>query len=247
MVNTRSASISDFESILDSKLTALKDELPLKESIEELRELILEQGRLVKEQGETISKLQTEISSKEDRIVELESHVAILQNTVKLLKCNTESNEQYQRRLCLRIIGIPPAINDENEDGDKCLEKVKEVLTELNVEIPDSCIDRAHRIGKPFKNKVGKICHCMIVKFTTWRHRTKVYKARKSVDNYTISPDLTKHRFDLLKSARNNLDKEGKNGRVAFMFADVNCRLMAKTSEGRFLSFETLDELKSYC
>ena len=127
-MNTRSASISDFESILDSKLTALKDELPSKESIEELRELILEQGRLVKEQGETISKLQTEISSKEDRIVELESHVAILQNTVKLLKCNTESNEQYQRRLCLRIIGIPPAINDENEDGDKCLEKVKEVF-----------------------------------------------------------------------------------------------------------------------
>ena len=33
MVNTRSASISDIESILDSKLTAFKDELPSKERL----------------------------------------------------------------------------------------------------------------------------------------------------------------------------------------------------------------------
>ena len=158
---------------------------------------ILEQGRLAKELGETISKLQTEVSSEEDRIVELERYVDILQSTAKLLKCNTESNEQYQRRLSLRIIGIPPSINDENENADKCLKKVKEVLPEINVEIPDSFIDRAHRIGKPFKNKVGMICHSMIVNFSTWRHRTKVYKACKSVENYTISADLTKHRFVL--------------------------------------------------
>ena len=44
-----------------------------------------------------------------------------------------ESIEELQLRLCLRISGIPPAINDENEDGDKCLEKVKGLLTELNV------------------------------------------------------------------------------------------------------------------
>ena len=60
---------------------------------------------------------------------------------------------------CLRIDGI--ALED-NETVERCFMKVKDVLKELKVSMPEGVVDRADRIGKP-KILQGKRCHTMIV------------------------------------------------------------------------------------
>ena len=108
----------------------------------------------------------------------MEDKVGILERHVLYLQKANDDGEQYQRRLCLRINGIDLPSSGENESSDECLQKVHEVFDEIGVDVPDTVIDRAHRIGKMAIIK-GKQVKQMIVRFTTWRHKSMVYKARK--------------------------------------------------------------------
>ena len=122
-----------------------------------------------------------------------------MENLIAKLQDYNDDNEQCSRRLCLRINGIPPPSNGEKETGEDCLEKVKKVFNQLEVDIPDSVVDRAHRIGRP-QTVRGKTIHQVIVRFTTWRHKTKIYRARKKCSEYRIKLDLTKKRVKSIKS-----------------------------------------------
>ena len=220
------SSIDKIEELLDKKI----GDLATKESIGEIRKLLLEQREKLVHQEEMIKGLKDELSSQNDKIIKMESTVALLKNSVNLLQRDKENSEQYSRRLCLRIYGIE---TEQNEDGNKCLEKAKKVINELGVIVPDECIDRAHRIGK-VKNENGKKEQGMIVRFTTWRHRTLVYNARKNGEKkYGIKLDMTKQRLDVLTKCREYLESQDDSG-VNFVCVDVNCRLTAKRSNGKF-------------
>ena len=117
------------------------------------------------------------------KIDELESRIAIMERHITLLQNNVDYNEQYNRRLCLKINGIPPVDDGERQTAEMWLEKVKNVFEKLEVEVPDTVIDMAHRIGK-LRIVKGRKVHQVIVRFTTWRHRTLVYRARKKCPNY---------------------------------------------------------------
>ena len=75
---------------------------------------------------------------------------------------------------------MPP--NGSIQTGEECLSKVRNALDKLKVDIPYTVIDRAHRIVR-MKVIDGKTVQPMIVRFTTWRHRTDVYRAREGVKN----------------------------------------------------------------
>ena len=89
------------------------------------------------------------------KIEVIDSTVLMLQQHVQALKSSNEAREsrldeleQYGRRLCLRIDGVPSKANETSEDVlQLCMEKMNEA--ELN--IPEVVIDRAHRIGKEFE------------------------------------------------------------------------------------------------
>ena len=74
---------------------------------------------------------------------------------------------------------------------------------EAGVNIPDTVIDRAHRIGKTYTdNQTKKSCKSIIACFTTFPHRTMVYHAKKNMNNNVrVKLDLTKKRYNLLLSA----------------------------------------------
>ena len=121
----------------------------------------------------------------------------------------------------------------------------KNIFDEGELDIPDTVIDRAHRIGPEFYDyktkKKGKV---IIVRFTTFRHRILVYRERKKIrNNVKIRLDLTKERHALLLEA-NNLFK--CNNDVKFSFVDINCRLKIKwEDELRPDSFfSSLEDLK---
>ena len=81
-----------------------------------------------------------------------------------------EELEQYGRKLCLRTHGIPTV---DNETSEEVLDMVKSLIKETSSDIPDVVIDRAHWIGKSYKDKKSNACcKIIIVHFTTFKHRT---------------------------------------------------------------------------
>ena len=83
-------------------------------------------------------------------------------------------------------------------------------------------IDRAHRICQIKEDlKTKKKWQTIIVRFTTWRHRSIVYRARKKSETFKIQLDLTQRKLKLLEKANAWL-KEKKD---CFAFANINCYL----------------------
>ena len=86
----------------------------------------------------------------------------------------------------------------------------------------------------------------MIVKFSTFRARTDVYRNRKKNSDQgdkgkvRFYIDQTKRRFELRKMAVEHV--KGKPD-VDFVFADINCNLCIRFSNGRYGFFNSENEL----
>ena len=67
--------------------------------------------------------------------------------------------EQYSRRLCLRIDSVPTV---KDESSDDVLEFTNSLFKEAKVSVPDNVLDRAHRIGPSYTDRItSKKCdHC---------------------------------------------------------------------------------------
>ena len=155
---------------------------------------------------------------------------------------NHEELEQYGRRLCLRIDGVPTKTN---ESSDDVLDSVKSLFKEAKVDIPESVIDRAHRIGSRYLDaSSNNYCKSIIIRFTTFRDRTMFYRAKNKLKRgVRIKLDLTKSRYDLLKRANDHV-KEVPS--IKFCYADVNCRLKVKFNDEnqKDIFFSSFDDLR---
>ena len=155
--------------------------------------------------------------------VSFRSKISELKKQNSAIAVSCEETEQYSRRLCLRVDGVPSV---DRETSNDVLEKVKEICAESNLETPDSNLDRAHRIGKSSFHEIKKVKYKTIIfRFNTFRHRTLLYRAKKDIKQkkrYKIRLDFTKRRYLILSEA-NKLAQDKQNGN--FCYADVNCRL----------------------
>ena len=92
---------------------------------------------------------------------------------------NHEELEQYGRRLCLRIDGVPTKAN---ESSDDVLDSVKSLFKEAKVDIPESIIYRAHSAGSRYLDAYSNnYCKSIIIRFTTFRHRAMFYRAKNKL------------------------------------------------------------------
>ena len=108
-------------------------------------------------------------------------------------------------------------------------------------------IDRVHRIDEKYKDKNSeKKIKSIIIKFKLWKSRQQLYNARPQIErkkpgqNFTISVDLRRMRYLLLKKARGAIKD---NETINFVFPDVNCSLGARLNDGSFKYFSNDDEL----
>ena len=211
-----------------------------------------------------ISKLESRFREQDDKITELTERVAALElevTKVRAYERRIDDAEQYSRRLCLRIDNVPV---DDKETSEECLNKVMHVIDNMDVDISREMIDRAHRIGKKFVREKTEDSdnsevtdnedrevpgmsstryQQIIVRFTSWRVRTLVYRKRKSARNKVkIKLDLTKRRLNLIKFARRESKEHDK---VDFVFADVNCNIYLKSKRGEYISFQSTDEFEA--
>ena len=135
-----------------------------------------------------------------------------------------------------------PAVK--NESSDDILEFTKSLFKEANVAFPDNVLDRAHRIGPSYTDRItSKKCKSIIVRFTTFRHRTLFYRARKNLKSgFKVKLNLTKSRFNLLTKANNHVKDIPA---ISFCYADVNCHLRVKSHDAKQqgIFFSTFGEL----
>lgn len=236
---TKSFTSKMSEEIIIQKLEALDKKVDLK-----LTKLEGEFGAL---KSFIIDEIRNSFKEEFKKVEILESTVEMLQKQITTLKeqndlrvKDTEELEQYGRRLCLRIDGIPCATD---ESSEKVFEKVEELIKESKCPIPSDVIDRAHRIGPVLIDRdSGRETKSIIVRFTTFRHRTMLYKSRKKIASKArVRLDLTKIRFKLLADARAYVEK---NEKVNFVFADINCRPKVLFNDGTSNFFDDLEGLK---
>ena len=125
-----------------------------------------------------------------------------LKARVDKLETAAEVAEQYSRRNCIRISGIP---EDDSEDTD---DTVLHVARAMDVDLYIEEIDRSHRIGKPKSTKPRDI----IVKLATFRVRQRLLKDGKNLKTslygdgrfkgVDLNEDLTKFRSGILFDSR---------------------------------------------
>ena len=150
--------------------------------------------------------------------------------------------ERYGRRLCLRIDGVPTKAN---ESSDDVLDSVKSLFKAAKVDISESIINRAHRIGSRYQDaSSNNYCKSIVIRFTTFHHRTMFYRAKNKLKRgMKIKLDLTKSRYNLLKRANDHV-KEVPS--IKFCYSDVNCRLKVKSNDEnqKDIFFSSFDEFR---
>ena len=224
---------------LKTLIEGIQTDLRNKATNDKIEELI----RKIEAKDAKIEALETKVEALEKERELLTGRVAAAENTSALFERKLDDLESYTRRQNLRIVGIPePEEGDEN--GDACIDKVKEEINRLGDDVHldlDAVIDRAHRVGPKRDRQGRRVQRAMIVRFTSWRARTHVYTNRKKGDSEAkFYVDLTKRRFDLKKAAE---EKIKDNVKVKFSYADVNNNICLMLDNGTKKFFNSVAEL----
>ena len=136
----------------------------------------------------------------ESKVTSLEAKIATYESHMNELELKIDDCEQYSRRSCLRIDGIPLSQNGK-ESAAEYIKKVMAVLSEIDVDVSADNIDRSQSREKTYKNNDSS-SQTMIVKLHAWEDRSVIYKAQKKLNKKRIYVDLTRRRANLLTLAQ---------------------------------------------
>ena len=127
---------------------------------------------------EVISTMTKQINVLEQANKDLRADVKLLTGRVSKLETSIDTAEQYSRRNCLRIVGVPESISESTDDT------VLSIAAETSADISHTDIDRTHRISQPVEWTSPR---AIIVKFATYRARNNFYRSRGNLkDNATL-------------------------------------------------------------
>ena len=130
----------------------------------------------------------------------LERRVGDLDNDNKALQEELDTIEQYSRRNCLVVHGIPQTKED---SGEAVLQVFN---SQLNVWVMPYCIDRSHRLGRfqPSSNKPRPV----IVEFVSYETRRQVFSAKRRLKGCKImiteNPNIFANQLTTLPAAIQN-------------------------------------------
>lgn len=147
----------------------------------------------------SIENLETVLERQNERLLKYEEQVDSMSTQIKYLDDKCNELDQYSRRNCLRISGLPETAGEITDDLVINLARDK-----LEIPLSAEDIDRSHRIGRNLPDKTRAV----IVKFTTYRARSSVIKVRRKLrgSGIVIREDLTKSNHQLLKSTTDHRD-----------------------------------------
>ena len=235
--------IKEFESLLDSKLQPIQTKL----------------DGLVKQMNDNYTALQAKLDLLEARNASLEAENATL--TKKLQTCETSLNnlEQYSRRECVEISGIPE-VKEENTD-----DIVIKVGSLIGLDIEKHDISISHRLPKPSysaavregpraSSNASSRAPNIIVKFVRRETRDRFYKGRKllrdkstrdlglarySENKIYISENLTQANKDIFKESL----QVKKDLKYKFIWTFYGRTYLRKDSENPVVAILKLSDL----
>lgn len=158
------------------------------------------------------------VSSLKQTFTDLESENKVLREKVFALEKRIETIEriddkmnQYSRKNCLRLSGIPES------EGESVENIAVKMFSEMGTDVALNDIDNIHRLAKKTtSNATPNRPRDIIIKFATFRARQKVYASRsalKSTQSFRkafLNEELTKKRGEVFYHAR----KLAKDGRI---------------------------------
>lgn len=204
----------------------------------------------VTEQANRIDELEALLSVRKVVVDKLTEKCDYNEKLLATLEIKCDNNEQYSRRTCLRIHGIE--FDDRKAKDEKVNDLVKICYETMGLKFDENVIDRAHRIGSKYTDKVtGKQTKSIIVKFKSWAPRSEFYKKRpRNFENgkkkpgaapFSVSLDLTKRKYELLKRAEGIINQYQD---IKYAFCDINCSLGLKLTNDKFVFFNDDKQLK---
>ena len=216
----------------------------IKELEQKLDRELTERDDVIANLQQQIATLQAEkaeeVSSLEKRILNLELEGVYAKIHQDLHTRLIDDQNQYSRKVNLILDGLNVNKNDSDEKIRKLV--IKEI-DRLDIDIDPYEVDRAHRTGRSFVDKKGTRHTPVIVRFTSWRARNCFYDARFQSITY-VKADITTRRSHLLQSANDLRESDSRASEyIEAVFIDRNCNLTAKSKDGRFLRFNSLEEL----
>ena len=135
----------------------------------------------------------------QEKITKLTERVQELEKLNQDYVAEAELQEQYSRRNCLVVFGVPET---EGENTDDIITDICSNI--LGVPMSNTDLDRTHRLGqKPTRRSRPEDpkpkTRGIIVKFTSYQTRAKVYNNKKKLKGKRlfISESLTSSRLDL--------------------------------------------------
>lgn len=182
--------------------------------------------------------LSFDIDEAKDRYSKLEQEHAGLADANKQLQQTIDNLEQYGRRNCLLLHGIPEPINSEesavkksNEDTDKIAIDI--LNSKLGININKQDIDRSHRLGR--SGKRGKP-RPIIIKFVAYNKRSEVFRSKKQLKGtgITITESLTQKKQELLQTAKMNQKVKSVwtlDGRIICLLYDDKTKVVIETAD----------------
>ena len=117
----------------------------------------------------TVDNLSSKLDLVESSLVVTKTVIDNLLNRIKTLERSLHAQEQYSRRECLEIVGIPVSINDKNLQPTIC-----NILNEIDVPCGPEDLEDCHRI------KGDRT----IVKFSSRKKSSEVLRKKKKLKIY---------------------------------------------------------------
>ena len=165
-----------------------------------------------------------------EAIAERDREICDLRQELQEARDEINSLEQYSRRSCLNISGIPESATESTD------QIVTDVAVAAGVTLGPADIDVSHRVGRQQDGK----CRSIIVKMVSQRSRDTLYAARKDLrsgrvpalsaeilKSVFISENLTRANQRVMYAAR-QLKRRGK---IHAVWTD-NCRMKVRLQQG---------------
>ena len=233
------AQTKEFKKILDTYHKGFQEEI---KEIKSSQEFL---NQKFDELNENINRLSSENKRLLIENESLKSQIQCSLAKATQLEQDQESTNQYLRRECLELHGIPTSIG---EDTDDLVCKMAELL-EVDLKADDISI--SHRLPV---NKVG-LTPPIIAKFARRSVRDKLYQARRNLKNYNSTNLGFDHKNNLyvnesLTPSSRNILKQAKEIQRQFKYQFVwtkNGRvLMKKDYDADPVSFNNIHEFMKF-
>ena len=176
-----------------------------------------------------------------DQVALLTSKVSQLESANCILSRQADDAEQYSRRSCLRISGLPES------HGESTDSIVLTIAKDCNVDLSLNDIDRSHRV----RSRKATDAHAptrpsdIIVKFVSYRFRAAFLQCKSKLKNSSkykgvyINEDLTRSRTEILRAARDLVRR-----RLIHSAWTYDGRIFIKVSiDGKRLLVSSLEDL----